>query len=133
MVHILNFEPIMKGYKQTANLTRIPKCLSLKSIESDLIYILGLLKRSETSTKDLLHIYKAIIRSSLEHACPVWNTSLPIFLQEMIESVQQRCLKNYIPWEFIQRSSNWSTVSNTMRKKREAVLNIFQKDSNWKW
>ena len=38
---------------------------------------------------DLLKVYYAVIRSVLEYCCPVWNTSLPTYLSDLLESVQK--------------------------------------------
>ena len=61
------------------------------------VYFIVMLKRSGVSIQDIIKFYTAYIRPILEYACPVWHTSLPILLQELIESVQRRVLRIVLP------------------------------------
>ena len=57
------------------------------------VFFLSQLKRSSVPTKDLLTIYKALIRPVLEYASPVWHCGLNKAQDSELESVQYRCLK----------------------------------------
>ena len=61
------------------------------------IYLLAHTKKSGVSSDDLLLLYKSCIRPLSEYACPVWSMSLPAYLVEKIERIQQRCLKIIFP------------------------------------
>ena len=52
------------------------------------LYLLLHLRRSGVPVADLLIIYKAIARSVLEYAAPVWRSPLPEYLSEELEQVQ---------------------------------------------
>lgn len=52
-----------------------------------------LLKLSNACIDDMLHFFKTVIRSLLEHACPVWHNSLTNEQIDQIESIQKRALK----------------------------------------
>ncbi len=41
----------------------------------------------------MVKIYLSVIRPLLEYACLVWNTGLPKYLSDSIETVQKRALK----------------------------------------
>ena len=43
--------------------------------------------------KDLVTLYKAIIRPGVEYAAPVWHSSLPDCLSKDLEQVQKRALR----------------------------------------
>ena len=42
-------------------------------------------------------MYASVIRPVLEYACPVWDTSLPNYLSDVIEMIQQRVLRSIYP------------------------------------
>ena len=57
------------------------------------LHFLKLLKRSSLSTEDLLHYYKSVIRSVIEYACPVWQSSLTDDQLTRLENLQRRAVK----------------------------------------
>ena len=61
------------------------------------LYYLKQLKRAGLSVDDLVMYYRAVIRSSLEYAGPVWNAGLTQKHSENIERVQKRALKTIFP------------------------------------
>ena len=61
------------------------------------LYFLIQLKRAHVPTSDLVTYFCACIRSSLDHACPVFHYSLPKYLQVELESVQRRALSCIFP------------------------------------
>jgi hypothetical protein len=56
------------------------------------LHILKLLKRSSLSSQDLLQYYKTVIRSVIEYACPVWQSSLTKEQRNRLESIQRRAI-----------------------------------------
>ena len=61
------------------------------------LYYLKQLKRAGLSVDDLVMYYRAMIRSSLEYASPVWNSGLTQKHSEDIERVQKCALKTIFP------------------------------------
>ena len=56
------------------------------------LFVLRTLKRVGLGTNDLMLIYFSIVRSIVKYALPVW-AAIPLYLNELIESVQQKALK----------------------------------------
>ena len=54
--------------------------------------MLRTLKRIGLCTNDLVLVYCSIVRSTVEYASPVW-AAIPLYLDELIESVQRKALK----------------------------------------
>ena len=54
--------------------------------------MLRTLKRVGLGTNDLVLVYCSIVRSIVEYASPVW-AAIPLYLDELIESVQRKALK----------------------------------------
>ncbi len=57
------------------------------------LYHVCLLRRAGASRKDMLTFYKAVIRSVMEYACPVWHTGLTADQSDRIEAIQRRALR----------------------------------------
>ena len=57
------------------------------------LHFLKLLKRSSMPTEDLLQYYKAIIRSVIDFASPVWQSSLTTDQRHQLELIQRRALR----------------------------------------
>ena len=57
------------------------------------LYLLLHLRRAGVPSKDLVTLYKAIIRPVLEYAAPVWHSSLPDCLSKDLEQVQRQALR----------------------------------------
>ena len=56
------------------------------------LFVLRTLKRVGLGTNDLVLVYCSIVRSIVEYASPVW-AAIPLYLDELIESVQRKALK----------------------------------------
>ena len=56
------------------------------------LFLLRTLKRVGLGTNDLVLVYCSIVRSIIEYASPVW-AAIPLYLDELIESVQRKALK----------------------------------------
>ena len=65
--------------------------VSIKKLLSD-CFVLRTLKRVGLGTNDLVLVYCSIVRSIVEYASPVW-AAIPLYLDELIESVQRKALK----------------------------------------
>ena len=52
------------------------------------LYALRLLKRSALPEDVLITVYRTIIRPILEYACEAWHYSLPLYLSELLERIQ---------------------------------------------
>ena len=61
------------------------------------VFTIYQLKRAGIRQCDLLRVYVSVIRPVLEYACPVWHTSLPMYLSDHIETIQKRCLRTIFP------------------------------------
>ena len=57
------------------------------------LHILRVLRRGSIPPHDLVIIYYALIRSTLEYYCIVWHCNLPRYLSEEIEKIQKRALR----------------------------------------
>ena len=56
------------------------------------MFLLRTLKRVALGTNDLVLVYCSIVRSIVEYASPVW-AAIPLYLDELIESVRRKALK----------------------------------------
>jgi hypothetical protein len=56
------------------------------------LYLLCLLKRAGISTKDMVKVYVALIRSVLEYACEIWHGGLTTEQSGDLENIQKRAL-----------------------------------------
>ena len=56
------------------------------------LFVLRTLKSVGLGTNDLVLVYCSIVRSIVEYASPVW-AAIPLYLDELIESVQRKALK----------------------------------------
>ena len=60
------------------------------------LYPLRTLKKRNLTIMRSVQVYRSIVRSVLEYACPVW-AALPKYLGDVIESVQKRALRIVLP------------------------------------
>ena len=85
------------GVTISANLTWNIHVENIIAKASKRVYMLYQLKRAGIGQTDLLRIYVSVVRPVLEYACPVWSTSLPVYLSDNIEIVQKRALRSIYP------------------------------------
>ena len=76
---------IQSNLKWDIHITEIVKKAKKK------LYFLLQMKRSKVPPKLLVHFFRSVVVPQLEHACPVWTTSITEEQKTMIESVQQDC------------------------------------------
>ena len=67
-------------------------CDSIHKKATKRLFVLRTLKRVGLGTNDLVLVYCSIVRSIVEYASPVW-AAIPLYLDELIESVQRKALK----------------------------------------
>ena len=67
-------------------------CDSIHKRATKRLFVLRTLKRVGLGTNDLVLVYCSIVRSIVEYASPVW-AAIPLYLDELIESVQRKALK----------------------------------------
>ena len=67
-------------------------CDSIYKKATERLFVLWTLKRVGLGTNDLVLIYCSIVRSIVEYALPVW-AAVPLYLDELIESVPRKALK----------------------------------------
>ena len=78
----------MLGVKISNNLTWSKHVDNIVSEAGKRVCMLYQLKRAGISQTDLVKIYFSITRPVLEYACPVWSKSLPTYLSDAIEMIQ---------------------------------------------
>ena len=78
------------------------------------LYLLLHLRRAGVPPKDLVTLYKAIIRPVLEYAAPVWHSSLPDCLSKDLEQVQRRSSSSHLFREWLlQRAPQCCRTAHT--------------------
>ena len=77
-------------------------------------------KKSASSCQNLIQIYCACIRSTLEYASPVFQNTLPQYLSSVIERIQRRCLRRIFPESSYEEPLELANLE-TLRNRREAA------------
>ena len=72
-------------------------CDSIHKKATKCLFVLQTLFRVGLGTNDLVLVYCSIVRSIVEYASPVW-AAIPLYLDELIESVQWKALKIIFGW-----------------------------------
>ena len=67
------------------------------SISKDLIWNVHILEIVKKASSRLLTFYLTCVRPVTENACPVFHTSLPLYLSEDLEKLQKRALRSIYP------------------------------------
>ena len=80
------------GVIVTNDLSWNEHCDSIHKKATKRLFVLRTLKRVGLGTNDLVLVYCSIVRSIVEYASPVWAV-IPLYLDELIESVQWKTLK----------------------------------------
>ena len=80
------------GVMISDNLSWNEHCDSIDKKATKRLFVLRTLKRVGLSTNDLVLVYCSIVKSIVEYASPVW-AAIPLYLDELIESVQRNALK----------------------------------------
>ena len=62
------------------------------------LWTLRFLKKSGMSSNDLLTVYKTVILSSVEYCCEIYDSLIPLYLSDRLESVQKQSMKIIFGW-----------------------------------
>jgi len=79
---------------------------------------------------DLITIYTALIRSILEYACPVWHSSLPQYLIEVIERIQKRAFRIISPNMSYRSAMKTLTLTTLNDNRQRLCVELFTKIKN---
>ena len=83
-------------------------------------------KRWQTSAQT----YVSVIRPVLEYACPVWHTSLPMYLSDNIETIQKRCLRTIFPGHSYDEARSISNLPTLFERRTKLCQSYFRKMHN---
>ena len=87
----------------------------------------NLTKKMKFKEEQLVQVYCSIVRSVLEHACPVW-AALPKYLEDAIESVQKRALRIVLPNCHYDDALIQSGITALSQRKEEVSINFIKRD-----
>jgi len=87
------------------------------------IHFLKLLRRAGVSTADLVTYYSAVIRPTVEYACPVWHSSLTVKQSEAIERLQKRALRCIVGDVTYKEARSMFELS-TLADRREELMRV---------
>ena len=88
------------------------------------LYLLSQLKRAGICASDLVLFYCStiMIRSVLEYACQVFQSSLPYFLSEELERIQKRAVANYLSLCKLQQRSQRGRHPLSIRQASVSIV-----------
>ena len=66
----------------------------------------------------------------LEYACPVWHTSLPMYLSDNIETIQKRCLRTIFPGHSYDDARSISNLPTLFERRTKLCQSYFRKMHN---
>ena len=92
------------------------------------VFTIYQLKRAGIIQCDLLRV--SVIRPVLEYACPVWHTSLPMYLSDNIETIQKRCLRTILPWHSYDEARSISNLPTLFERRTKLCQSYFRKMHN---
>ena len=87
---------------------------------SSRLYCLRQLKRAKIAIKELITFYKTCIRPVSEYACQVFHNSLPKYLSDDLERLQNRALRIILP-EYTYAAALESTGLAMMHDRRQTL------------
>ena len=94
------------------------------------VFTIYQLKRAGIRQCDLLRVYVSVIRPVLEYACPVWHTSLPMYLSDHIETIQKRCLRTIFPGYSYDEARSISNLPTLFERRTKLCQSYFRKMQN---
>ena len=94
------------------------------------VFTIYQLKRAGSSQCDLLRVYVSVIRPVLEYACPVWQTSLPMYLSDNIETIQKRCIRTIFPGNSYDEARSISNIPTLFKRCAKLCQSYFRKMHN---
>ena len=66
----------------------------------------------------------------MEYACPVWHTSLPMYLSDHIETIQKRCLRTIFPGYSYDEARSISNLPTLFERRTKLCQSYFRKMQN---
>ena len=57
------------------------------------LWTLRFLKRSGMARRRLLHVYKQILRPCMEYCSTVYNSMIPLYMSDKLETIQKQAIK----------------------------------------
>ena len=90
------------------------------------IYLLKQLKRAGIDLKSLIQFYCASIRSVLEYACQAFHSSLPAYLSDQIERVQERVLRILFPEVSYSKALEDAGLKSLFHRREELCCTLFK-------
>ena len=94
------------------------------------VFTIYQLKRAGIRQCDLLRVYVSVIRPVLEYACPVWHTSLPMYLSDNIETIQKRCLRTIFPGHSYDEARSIYNLPTLFERRTKLWQSYFRKMHN---
>ena len=91
------------------------------------LFYLRQLKYAGLSQIDLIKVYKALIRSICEYACPVWSTGISKGLSNKLESIQKRAVRIILPFVLYDDACNELKLATLLSRRRD-LCHAFFKD-----
>ena len=85
---------------------------------------------SEIAERTTRSVNVSVIRPVLEYACPVWHTSLPMYLSDHIETIQKRCLRTIFPGYSYDEARSISNLPTLFEKRTKLCQSYFRKMQN---
>ena len=99
-------------------------CDSIHKKATKRLFVLRTLKRVGLGTNDLVLVYCSIVRSIVEYASPVW-AAIPLYLDELIESVQRKALKIIFGRVDYVEAWSWPAWSLLVTGEKELVSGLW--------
>ena len=84
-------------------------------------WTLRFLKKSGMSKPELLGIYKNVLRPSAEYSSVIYNSLIPDYVSNKLESVQRQALKIIYGWDYDLKKLFEQGAIETLKERREAA------------
>ena len=94
------------------------------------LFYIRQLKYAGLTVKDLVRVYKALVRPVCEYACPVWSTCLPKCLSDILESIQSRALKIILPHEPYEVALDLLNLQTLLDRREQMCSSLFNEISS---
>ncbi len=90
------------------------------------VHYITLLRRAGIMSSDLVKVYLAIIRPTMEYACQVWHPGLTQEQCRMLESIQKRVLRVIHPDKTYQEALECTNVPLLRDRREELCKSLFE-------
>ena len=94
------------------------------------VFTIYQLKRAGIRQCYLHRVYVILIRPVLEYACPKWQTSLPMYISDHIETIQKRCLRTIFPGSSYDEARSISNLPTIFERRTKLCQSYFRKMQN---